>query len=184
MDSKGIGDKGSIEQYVKQYYGLIVHEANRAKKMFNGFRGSLYDTDDLIQEGMLMLYNVKNRWDEKRGKFSTLLTLALRNHFVNLYKSEKRRNMAELEDIVGCDMNYDEKILVEDVLKQLSDSARLVCMAALELDSGFVKWLGRRDWARKALKVRYKKDSMSNLLEQYFGRSLKSEFTEIANVLK
>ncbi len=184
MDSMGIGERDSIEQYVEQYYGLIVHEARRANQMFNGFRGSLYNVDDLIQEGMLKLYYVKDKWDEKRGKFSTILTLVLRNHYSNLYQSEKRRNMAELEDdVVGCDMNYEEKIWVNEVLEQLSEPARLVCIAALELDKGFIQWLGRRDWARKNLKVRYKNVSVKKLLEEYFGRSLEKEFAEIAEVM-
>lgn len=54
--------------------------------------GSMYDRDDLYQEGRIRALRVAERYDPTRGaKFMTLLTVALRNRYTNILAEEWRR---------------------------------------------------------------------------------------------
>lgn len=88
--------------------------------------------------------------------------------------------MAGLEDdVAGCDMNHDAKIYVRDVLKHLSASAKEVAEAAMEMDTGFVNWCGRRDWARKTLRIRYKKLQLQNCFRSILVGLWKKNFQKL-----
>lgn len=172
----------TLEQYLK----LIQKEAWRAYHKLTYNCVSVYSVDDLINEGVIQFLTLAQKYKKEKSKVTTILTIVLRNHYTNLLKYETRRVALALDDVVGIvsyRMNYDMVILFREVDRQLSVPAQEVFRCLLGVDTGYERWLGRRDWARKNFGCRYRVTSARRLLEGYLRRPLEFEFNEISKIV-
>lgn len=72
-------------QLAHAFYILSENIANYAK--FSGI-----DTDDAIQEGVLICFEKINRFDPRKGKAFNYMTTCILNHFRQLYRSARNYN--------------------------------------------------------------------------------------------
>ena len=60
---------------LKDYYGIIGNESKRFLKQWPYIK-SVWEYNDLFQEGTIIFYDAKRTYDSEKGKFVT--------HFVNV----------------------------------------------------------------------------------------------------
>lgn len=166
------------------FLDLIRKEAWCAVKKLWSVNVCVHDFDDMVNEGVIEFLHVLTRYDRQKSKLSTILTISLRNHYANIVKYETRRVMDEfIEETHSELVDASSGVLFHQLDSKLSDSARVILRCILELDSKFVLWLEKRQWAQKHLNLRYRKKQMKLLLDEYFGRDVSPEFQEIQDCL-
>lgn len=77
---------GGIDHYI----GIIITEARRCRERLPPT--SIYDMQDLIQEGVIIYIMARKSYDGDRASFSTYLTRMLKFKMSNLVKSEWYRS--------------------------------------------------------------------------------------------
>jgi hypothetical protein len=88
----------------KQQYVLISNEHDEVKKkLATAFfvlsenivryaKFQLIDTDDAVQEGVMICFDKINRFNPRKGKAFNYMTTCILNHFRQLYRSAKNYN--------------------------------------------------------------------------------------------
>lgn len=168
---------------LEKYLNLIRKESWRVAKKFWSINNVIYDFDDLTNEGVLKFFEVLNKYNKDKARFSTILTICLKNHFINIIKSESRRTMENIDTInnhIGYSFNSNPLFIS---IEKLDTFTVEVLNCILEIDEKFVRWLERRDWAKKQLKLRYRNKPIKELLEEYYGKDLSTEFAELKELI-
>jgi RNA polymerase sigma factor (sigma-70 family) len=93
------------QRLISDNYGLIV-------KVASSFVSSsvVLSREDLIQEGFYGICRVIDKFDPKRGKYSTFATVCARNAILKKLKYVRPLPVKYAED------SYDQKTVVEDVM--------------------------------------------------------------------
>lgn len=175
---------------IEKYIRLIQKEARKASKMLGEARIISYNLDDLIQEGVVKFLQVERVYDYNKAQMSTVLTIALKNHYLNILKAESRRIMASIEFLsykelqkFSCAPNYLSNIFIAEIKSILTPEECELLDCLLELDSKFDIWLERREWAREALKLRYRNKGVKSLIEEYKESNLDVFFEKLRAVV-
>lgn len=169
------------------YINLIAKEAHVAyrKLLRNGV--STYEVNDLIHDGVVQFYYlVRNRYDSKKGALSTLLTIMLRHYYTNLLHKETKRVHVSYEDLdfaFGYTPRIDDMIHITELDSMLNASARKVFRCILGADKEYTSWIEKKDWAKVKLGVGYRVRSQKKLIEQFVGRDISLELTEISHLV-
>lgn len=170
-----------LELELEKYLNLIRKESWRVAKKLWSINNVMYDFDDLMTEGILKFFEVLNKYDKnKKVRFSTILTICLKNHFINIIKSEARRTMENIDTINNIEYNSNSMFLN---IEKLDAFTLEVLHCILEIDDKFIRWLERRIWAKRNLKLRYREKSVKALLEEYYGKDLSKEFEELKQLI-
>ena len=90
------GDQSAVEQLVANYKGLIRSLANR----FYLVGG---DKDDLLQEGMLGLFNAIQSYDESKGSFPSFVELCVWRQILDAVKRDGANKQKPLYNYVDLD---------------------------------------------------------------------------------
>ena len=78
---------------------ITLHEAS----MYKG-KMDTYGTEDFLQEGNIVAWEIISRHNFKGGKFSTYFTAAVRNHLIRIFRDYNLKNLVcidESEDYYG-----------------------------------------------------------------------------------
>lgn len=110
----------TFEEMVCDYLPLI-HSLARKHKL----NTPLYAHDDMVQEGLMKLYDVFSEFDDSYSP-STFITNVLRNHYHDLYRrenSQSRRNYDEQGNMVRNATNFDFDLIDsgQDLMKDLEN---------------------------------------------------------------
>jgi len=93
-----------------------------------------FDTDDFLQEGHILVWELISSGGFKGGKFANYYTTAIRRRYINLYRSYTLKNairISESEDLYNY--GYQVCTLVEsDYAKQYREKHREQCKAWYE----------------------------------------------------
>ena len=84
---------------IEDYNALIYKQAHICLSKIKDI--SCLTVEDLAQEGAMCFYNVVNKYDKSKGKFSTFLTTVLKNHYSKLVLYEYKNKYILVPDIVN-----------------------------------------------------------------------------------
>lgn len=140
----------------------------------------IYEFDDLVNEGILKFFEVLDKYNKDKAKFSTILTICLKNYFINIIKHESIRIMENIDTVNNA--KYDFNPLFAN-LEHLDKFTLEVLNCILEIDEKYLRWLERRKWAKEHLKLRYRKTVIKENLEEYYGKDLSKEFDKIKQLI-
>ena len=121
-----------------EYFGIIGKEATRFLKRWTHIK-SVWEYDDLFDEGVLIFYEAKRTFDEKKGQFSTHLVHALRNKFLEITRISRIGNEVYFENMDETFIKY----LPPDkptFFKSLSENAQIIIDTLLDAPEGFVSF--------------------------------------------
>lgn len=84
----------------------VVHYWARwaRKAVFPSLKAQVWDYDDFVQEGIIIGLSVAERYDESKGKFSTILTARVKWAMFDLVHPERRNPKAWGKDALSLDM--------------------------------------------------------------------------------
>jgi hypothetical protein len=150
----------------KDYLKLITLEAKKAFQKIK--KPSIYDVNDLVQEGLMEFYKFQSKYNEYCAKFITVFTIVLRNKFCNIIKKSYRSvdmvpvndvydniddrfedNFLKIIDVIGVvdKLNHKEKYYIELCLNPTDEMV-------LKLKRNY-NHVGRRGIIRKMLGLSY-----------------------------
>lgn len=113
-----------------------------------------HDMDDLVQEGKLLFFRIRDKYDPSRGcRFSTMFTISLRNHYSSLCDACYKGGMRIREDVYWTDPEapVQGEPFNTNFLNRLNETARRLAVELLKIASdtpGFT--CNRPDLRRKA----------------------------------
>lgn len=82
------GDEAAYEQLFRNLRPIILHEA----EMYRG-KMETYDTEDFLQEGNIVAWEIISWGNFRGGKFSTYFGGAVRNRFCNIWRDDNLKNL-------------------------------------------------------------------------------------------
>ena len=115
------GDERAFEEIFLRYIKLIYTVA--AKYSVDG-----YDTDDLVQEGLLAFLSAAKAFSRDFGSYKNFALKCAKNRFADLLKSAKSKSAVPKSDIVpmddlaaasGAHYSVEDDIIERDYLKTL-----------------------------------------------------------------
>ena len=92
-------DEEAWKQLFRNLAPITLHEA----AMYKG-KMDTYGTEDFLQEGNIVAWEIISRHNFKGGKFSTYFTAAVRNHLIRIFRDYNLKNLVcidESEDYYG-----------------------------------------------------------------------------------
>ena len=95
--------------FVDKYLNLV-------RKIAHSFKSTGLEFDDLVQEGLIGLYEAHKKFDEKRGAtFITFATHCIKNRILAYIKQEQKHSAAEISDF-----NFVERISDQQEITKIS----------------------------------------------------------------
>jgi len=105
------GDEAAYDQLFRNLAPITLHEA----EMYRG-KMDTYGTEDFLQEGNIVAWEIISRGNFKGGKFSTYFGAAIRNRLIRIWRDY---NLKNLSLAYGADQAH--KISTEDEAKETLD---------------------------------------------------------------
>lgn len=93
------GDETAYEQLFKNLAPITLHEAEMYRSKMD-----TYSTEDFLQEGRIVAWEIISRGNFKGGKFSTYFKGAIRNRLIRVWRDYNMKNLvciSEQEDYHG-----------------------------------------------------------------------------------
>lgn len=100
--------------------------------------GGVLEWADLVSECYLHWYKVRKKYNPKKGKFSTYIYTALRNHLITYTKEKLEERNLYSEDVIDVELFNDKvpdtesRLMFLDGIKQLSQDAKDVCKIIID----------------------------------------------------
>lgn len=123
------GDGDAMAEIVSQYKGLI-------RSVANNFYLVGGDKDDLLQEGMLGLFNAVNNYDGNKGSFPSFVKLCVYRQIVNAVRSsnnDKNKALASSVELSALNDTADGLDNPLDVLLKKEYAEKIQQVIDLEL---------------------------------------------------
>lgn len=166
----------SFNAVINKMKNLIYKEAMSFKRKYN--LGDLYEVEDLVQEGYIVLMECIKKHDSEKGAFTTFLTTCLRNHYYQMVKKECTIRFESVEELVELEdsrLQSNHMYTNPSFLRPLSKSARMLVNLVLDIPNGINEQL------KEVFDAHYKEpDTVS--LKLYLGLG-KGELEAIKNEL-
>ena len=120
-------DNSAYEQLFRNLAPIILHEAEM-------YRGKMvtYDTEDFLQEGQIVAWQIIERGNFKSGRFAVYFGSAIRKRLVNIYRDYTLKNLiciSEQEDYRG---NITRTMVEADYAKAYREKHCAQCKAWYE----------------------------------------------------
>lgn len=100
---------------LEKYMESIEYEATVALRKIK--QPSIYELEDLIQEGLCVFFKLKNNFDSERAMFSTFFITCLKNRFYDVVEKSYRSVDPETEEKAVPDNTVDMIYLEEKISK-------------------------------------------------------------------
>ena len=108
------GDEYAIEQIIKEYKWIVYYES---RIFFN------VEKEDLLQEGLIGLYNAINDYDEsKNSSFVNFATLCVSRKMISYIKMRNRKKRSVINNSVSIyqPLNDDSKLILINLIRNLN----------------------------------------------------------------
>lgn len=108
------GDEYAIEQIIKEYKWIVYYES---RIFFN------VEKEDLLQEGLIGLYNAINDYDEsKNSSFVNFATLCVSRKMISYIKMRNRKKRSVINNSVSIyqPLNDDSKLILINLIRDLN----------------------------------------------------------------
>ena len=101
------GDEAAYDQLFRNLAPITLHEA----EMYRG-KMDTYSTEDFLQEGNIVAWEIISRGNFKGGKFSTYFGAAIRNRLIRIWRDYNLKNLVCIGESEDCRGNV-TRIMVE-----------------------------------------------------------------------
>jgi len=107
------GDDAAYETLFRNLRPIILHEAEI-------YRGQMetYDTEDFLQEGWIVAWEIISRGNCKGGKFSTYFGTAIRYHLARIWRDYTLKNLVCIGEKEDCRGNITRLLVVSNYAKE------------------------------------------------------------------
>ena len=120
-------DNDAYAQLFKNLAPITLHEA----EMYRG-RMDCYDTDDFLQLGNILAWEIISKGSFKRGKFASYYSSAIRKRLVNTYRDYTLKNLICIGEHEDCYCNLTRTMAVADYAVAYREKHRAQCKAWYE----------------------------------------------------
>ena len=107
------GDEAAYEQLFRNLAPIALHEA----EMYRG-KMDTYSTEDFLQEGNIVAWEIISRGNFKGGKFSTYFRAAVRNHLIRIFRDYNLKNLVCIGECEDCRGNVTRILVESDYAKE------------------------------------------------------------------
>lgn len=107
------GDEGAYEQLFRNLAPITLHEA----EMYRG-KMDTYGTEDFLQEGNIVAWQIISRGNFKGGKFSIYFGVAIRNHLIRIFRDYNLKNLVCIGESEDCRGNVTRILVESDYVKE------------------------------------------------------------------
>ncbi len=107
------GDDAAYETLFRNLRPIILHEA----EIYRGQMGT-YDTEDFLQEGWIVAWEIISRGNFKGGKFSTYFGTAIRYHLARIWRDYTLKNLVCIGEKEDCRGNITRLLVVSNYAKE------------------------------------------------------------------
>ena len=121
------GDNDAYEQLFRNLKPITLHEAAAYRN-----RMDTCDTDDILQEGAILVWEIISKGTFKGGKFATYYGGALRKRLVNIYRGYTLKNPVYIGETVDLKGNATRILGESDYAKAYREKHRAECKAWYE----------------------------------------------------
>ena len=98
------GDEAAYDQLFRNLAPITLHEA----EMYRG-KMDTYGTEDFLQEGNIVVWEIISRGNFKGGKFSTYFGAAIRNRLIRIWRDYNLKNLVCIGESEDCRGNITRK---------------------------------------------------------------------------
>ena len=107
------GDDAAYETLFRNLRPIILHEAEI-------YRGQMetYDTEDFLQEGWIVAWEIISRGNFKGGKFSTYFGTAIRYHLARIWRDYTLKNLVCIGEKEDCRGNITRLLVVSNYAEE------------------------------------------------------------------
>ena len=107
------GDDAAYETLFRNLRPIILHEAEI-------YRGQMetYDTEDFLQEGWIVAWEIISRGNFKGGNFSTYFGTAIRYHLARIWRDYTLKNLVCIGEKEDCRGNITRLLVVSNYAKE------------------------------------------------------------------
>ena len=107
------GDKAAYEQLFRNLAPITLHEA----EMYRG-KMDTYSTEDFLQEGNIVAWEIISRGNFKGGKFSTYFGGAIRKRLIRIWRDYNLKNLVCIGESEDCRGNITRILVESDYAKE------------------------------------------------------------------
>ncbi len=108
-----VGDDAAYEQLFRNLAPITLHEA----EMYRGKMGT-YSTEDFLQEGNIVAWEIISRGNFKGGKFSTYFGGAIRKRLIRIWRAYNMKNLVCIGESKNCWGNITRILVESDYAKE------------------------------------------------------------------
>lgn len=121
------GDEAALAELFQSLKPIILHEAAK-------YRGRMdtYDTDDFLQFGNVLAWELIAKGSFKSGSFAAFFGSALRKRLVNVYRDYTLKNPVYIGEMVDLKGNATRILAESDYAKAYREKHRAECKAWYE----------------------------------------------------
>ena len=107
------GDKAAYDQLFRNLRPITLHEA----EMYRG-KMDTYSTEDFLQEGNIVAWEIISRGNFKGGKFSTYFGGAIRKRLIRIWRDYNLKNLVCIGESEDCRGNVTRILVESDYAKE------------------------------------------------------------------
>ena len=107
------GDEAAYDQLFRNLAPITLHEA----EMYRG-KMDTYGTEDFLQEGNIVAWEIISRGNLKGGKFSTYFGAAIRNRLIRIWRDYNLKNLVCIGESEDCRGNITRILVESDYAKE------------------------------------------------------------------
>ena len=110
------GEEAAYEQLFRNLAPITLHEA----EMYRG-KMETYGTEDFLQEGNIVAWEIISRGNFKGGKFSSYFAAAIRNRLIRIWRDYNLKNLICIGENEDCRGNITRILVESDYAKEYSE---------------------------------------------------------------
>jgi hypothetical protein len=107
------GEEAAYEQLFRNLAPITLHEA----EMYRG-KMDTYSTEDFLQEGNIVAWEIISRGNFKGGKFSTYFGGAIRKRLIRIWRDYNLKNLVCIGESEDCRGNITRILVESDYAKE------------------------------------------------------------------
>ena len=107
------GEEAAYEQLFRNLAPITLHEA----EMYRG-KMDTYSTEDFLQEGNIVAWEIISRGNFKDGKFSTYFGGAIRKRLIRIWRDYNLKNLVCIGESEDCRGNITRILVESDYAKE------------------------------------------------------------------
>lgn len=145
---------------------------NRVKWFLRKYKLNSLEREDLIQEGMIGLFNAIESYDRQKGvKFYTYANVCIRNRITNSLQSlwNKKKNLTDEQDVddVSIEQNPEDNVIIGEISKSIQNA--VVNLSDMEKQV-LTRYLDKKSYNQISVELNISSKKVDNILMKIKGK--------------